>query len=136
MKGRLFTRIRFDRKLHLDFAGTQYESCQIKDLNLTGMFVIGNFSQEVGEVCFIRLDQAGDSSQLSLEATAKVVRHTDQGIAIEFVSMSFDSYMFLQVTLLYEAGDPIAIGEELPETCPFSILEIDQAANNNIHPPQ
>jgi hypothetical protein len=39
--------------------------------------------------------------------------------------MSFDSYMFLQVTLLYEAEEPLSIGFELPDNCPFEISDRD-----------
>ena len=47
----------------------------------------------------------------------------DEGIAIEFTSMTFDSYMFLQVALLSEVEDPLPLVIELPEECPFEIID-------------
>ena len=126
-KKRLFTRIQFDRQVHLEFVERNYENCQLKDLNLTGMFVFGTFTRQVDETCFLVLDQKGESSDLSLQASARVVRTTDDGIAIAFTSMTFESYMFLQATLLYEAGDPITIGLEFPENCPFEIIKEEES---------
>jgi len=123
---RNFTRIKFERQVNLDFQDESFDSCMIKDLNLTGMFVFGTFTQQVNTTCLIILDQKGESSDLTLSATAKVVRTTEEGIAIEFKSMTFESYMFLQATLLYEAGDPISIGLEFPENCPFEVIEEEQ----------
>lgn len=120
---RKFTRIHFDRQVNLDFFTDSYDSCQIKDLSLTGMYVLGSFQHHVGEHCLLNLIQTGSSSGLSLLASAKVIRKDDEGIAIEFSSMSSDSYMFLQVILLYEAEDPLFVGVELPENCPFEILD-------------
>jgi hypothetical protein len=39
------------------------------------------------------------------------------------MAMSLDSYMFLQVLLLYNAGEPFAIGPEFPEDYPFAIIQ-------------
>lgn len=122
-KKRMFGRISFRRHVELDFSSEKYRDCQIENLSLTGMFVIGTFKKNVGEYCLVKLFQTGVSSDIRLLALAHVVRTEDEGIAIEFASMSFDSYMFLQVTLLYEAEEPLAIGLELPEECPFEISE-------------
>ena len=124
-KKRKFSRIHFDRHVKLDFSDGSFDACRINDLSLTGMFVIGFFKQNVGENCIVNLFQKGISSNLSLQASAKVARRNDEGIAIEFTSMSFDSYMFLQVTLLYEAEEPLSIGLELPDNCPFEISDRD-----------
>jgi len=120
---RQFTRIHFTRKVRLQFDGTDYEFCQIKDLSLTGMFVFGSFKQKVGDTFIVNLCQTGASTKLAMNATAKVVWINDYGLAIQFKSMAFDSYMFLQTTLLYEAENPLFIGLELPEKRPFEIIE-------------
>jgi len=122
--GRQFTRINFTRKVRLEFNSTDYDFCQIKDLSLTGMFVFGSFEQKVGDTCIVNLCQTGPSTKLALHATATVVWTNDYGLAIQFKSMAYDSYMFLQTTLLYEAEDPIFIGLELPTDCPFEIIDI------------
>ena len=96
---RRFARIIFQRHVSLDFLYDKYEDCQIKDLSLTGMFLLGSYHQQVGEHCVVKLFQKGEASDLALKADAKVVRLTEEGVAVDFISMTFDSYMFLQVTL-------------------------------------
>ena len=120
---RKFSRINFERSVNLDFFTHEYNGCQIKDLSLTGMYITGTFPQQIGELCDVILVQQGISSHLELKASARVVRVDNEGIAIEFTSMTLESNMFLQVTLLYEAHDPLAIGLEFPEDFPFEIID-------------
>lgn len=120
---RQFTRIHFTRKVRLNFYGTDYDPSRLKDLSLTGMFVLGHFNQKVGDECSVNLTQLGKTSLMFMSAKAKVAWVNDKGIAIQFVSMTYDSYMFLQTTLLYEADDPLFIGLELPDDCPFEIID-------------
>ena len=120
---RSFSRIEFHRHVTLEFASTNYENCEIKDLSLTGMFVLGSFSQHGGEKCVVHYCQKGKATDVCLQAMAEVVRVTEEGLAIEFTEMTFDSYMYLEVVLLYEARQPLVIGLELPDDSPFSIIE-------------
>lgn len=129
-KRRRFARIIFHRHGELEFPDSKYTDCQIKDLSLTGMYVFGSFQQQVGEHCLVKLYQKGQASELALLADAKVVRTGDKGLAIDFTSMSFDSYMFLQVTLLYEADEPLYIGLELPDDCPFQITDQESTSSS------
>lgn len=122
-EGRQYSRVNFHRKVNIDFHGSNYNEAQIRDLSLTGMFIFGVFQQKVGDYCLLNLVQTGATSDLSIHASAKVVRKDDEGIAIVFCAMSFDSYMFLQMSLLYEAEEPLVIGLELPEHCPFEIVD-------------
>lgn len=129
---RRFIRVDIVQQARLDFEDTSYDPCQIKDLSLTGMFVSGSFNQQPGDICTIRYSQTGSSSHFYFKATAKIVRAADDGIAIDFKSMPLDSYMLLQTTLLYEALDPLEIGLELPEDCPFEItIDISREPEND-----
>jgi PilZ domain len=122
-KNRKFTRIHFDRQVRLIFTSDSYDCCRIKDLSMSGMFVYGAFQEQIGEQCHINLIQRGSSTTLTFQASGKVARKNDKGVAIEFVTMSFDSYMFLQTTLIYEVEDPLSIGHEFPENSPFQITD-------------
>ena len=132
---RQFTRIRFSRKVTLYFQANSYGPCRIKDLSLGGMFVFGDFKEEDGALCRVFFKQTGTDSVLTLKATAQVIRAGKEGVAIEFISMAFDSYMFLQTSLLYEAEDPLSIGLELPEDCPFELTEDTVAIPDNNETP-
>lgn len=129
---RKFTRIEMVQQARLDFEGISYDPCRIKDISLTGMFVYCAIDQSAGAECTVRYSQTCLNSHFYFKAKAQVVRKTDEGVAIEFTSMPMDSYMLLQTTLLYEAIDPLEIGLELPESCPFEItIDISREPNQN-----
>ena len=86
---RNFARVHFDHQVNVDFMYGSYDHYQTKNLSLTGMFVIGDFQHHVGEDCLVNLVQTGKSTDISLQALAKVVRKDDEGIAVEFTSMPF-----------------------------------------------
>ncbi len=120
---RKYDRIYLDCPVKIEFHSKRYDHCQIKNLSLTGMFVKGTFRQKVDEYCLVTFFQRGITSKSIFLALANVVRATFEGVAIEFTSMSFESYMILQTTLPYAADEPINIGLELPEQYPFEISE-------------
>lgn len=120
---RRFSRIEFSQQANIKFQGKNYENCMIKDLSLTGMFVFGTFVQKTGDKCLIKYSQTSSTSHFYFKAAAKVVRINDEGIGIVFTSMPPNSYMLLETTLLYESSDPLSIGLQLPDNCPFEIIE-------------
>ena len=122
-KKRKFDRIRFDRHVKLDFDSKGYDNCRIKNISLTGMFVSGAFQQKVDEHCLVTFFQKGTSSDLRFTAVSNVVWISDKGVALNFTTMSNDSYMFLRLTLINEAKEPSLMLLELPEECPFEIDE-------------
>jgi hypothetical protein len=113
---RKFTRIHFDRQVKLDFIDESYYS-RVENLSLTGMFIIGNFQKHQGKYCIIDLYKTGTSLMsldLSLRASAEVVRKNEKGIAIRFISMPFDSCMFLKSTLPKPPEYPFIISDNVP----------------------
>ena len=121
---RMFTRIQFSRHVSIHFQKSSYGPCSIRDLSLSGMFVSGKFKEKVGAICHLIFMQTGASSEMTLRASAKVVRADKNGIALEFTAMAHDSYMFLQTSLLYQADDPLPMGLEFPEETPYKLTEI------------
>ena len=87
------------------------------------MFVFGTFSQQEGNKCLIKYSQTSSTSHFYFKAAARVVRKNEEGIGIIFTSMPPNSYMLLETTLLYESKDPLSIGLQLPDNCPFEIIE-------------
>ena len=120
----MFTRIEFTRNVSIHFQKNSYGPCSLRNLSLGGMFVVGNFKEEVDAICHLVFMQTGASSELTLRASAKVIRVDSDGVAIEFTSMSNDSYMFLQTSLLYQAEDPFSLSLEFPEETPYKLTEI------------
>ena len=121
---RVYKRIHFERQVQIDFFTEMYNQCQIKNISLGGMFVVGTFTHNVDDQCYVRLIQKGKNVYLTLEALAKVVRQEDEGIALHFTSMSFESLLSLEMILLYQAREGSADNElKLPENLPFEINE-------------
>ena len=130
---RRFSRIDIAQQASIKFPGMIYEDCTIRDLSLTGMFVVGVFTQKSGDKCIIKFSQTSATSHFYFKAAAKMVRRTNEGIGIEFTSMPMYSYMLLETTLLYESKDPVSIGLQLPENCPFEIIdELSENPEENI----
>lgn len=117
-------RIHFERRVQIDFFTEVYNQCRIKNISLSGMFVTGKFTHDIEDRCYVNLVQKSENVYLTLEALAKVVRKEDDGIALNFTSMSFASLLSLEIILLYQARDKSAGTEiKLPKELPFEINE-------------
>ena len=112
---RKFTRIRLDQQVKLDFIDDSYYS-KVQNLSMAGMFIVGDFQEHEGKYCLVDLYQTEISTDLSLRASARVVRKDAKGLAIEFVSMPSDSYKFLQSRLPRSEDYPFKITDDSPET--------------------
>jgi hypothetical protein len=121
--------VNFRRDVHLCFNGKKYTHNTVNDLSLGGMYVKGAFDQQKGDICTVELSNPDDNLGIELRARCTVVRVTDEGIALEFVSMGHDSFLFLQTILLYEADDPMLLGTEFVKEIAFE-LEPDEDEND------
>ncbi|XOF33046.1 MAG: PilZ domain-containing protein [Candidatus Electrothrix sp. YB6] len=119
---RQFTRVEFKRDVHLDFNERQYIEHTVNNLSLGGMYVQGDFDQQAGDICTVELsDPAADTGIVELRARASVVWADEEGIALRFLSMGHDSFLFLQTALLYEAEDPVELGAEFVRNISFDL---------------
>ncbi len=118
-----FHRVNFDGMVSLKFNDDSYDCCQVKDLSLTGMFVKGNFQQQVGD-CLINLFHKEKCGNNSLQASGEIVWSNDEGVALKFTTMSFENYILLQTTLINKAEQPATILRELPKDSPFEISSV------------
>lgn len=117
-------RIHFERHVQIDFFTEVYNQCHVKNISLSGMFVTGNFADILDEQCYVNLVQKGDDVYLKLEVLAKVVRQDTDGIGLQFISMSYESLMSLEMILLFQEKEKSEDAEyELPEELPFEINE-------------
>jgi len=121
---RRYVRIHFERQVQLEFSTEVYDKCQVKNISLAGMSIIGEFPHNLDDKCYVNFAQTSKKTYLTLEALAKVVRQYDEGIALKFISMSFESLLSLEMILLYQTGEiPSDIEMKLPEDLPFEIRE-------------
>ena len=125
---RRYFRIHFKRQVQISFSTQAYDKCQVKNISLGGMFVEGTFPDKTEEECHINLVQKTKNAYLAFKALAKVVRKEDEGIALEFVSMSFKSLLSLEMILLFEPSDTTSESDiELPKDLPFEVYEDDSS---------
>ncbi|MCI5166989.1 MAG: PilZ domain-containing protein [Candidatus Electrothrix sp. GM3_4] len=122
---RQYTRVNFQRDVHLDFEGKKYIHHTVNNLSLGGIYVKGTFEQEKGDICSVELSDPDNGFGIELRARCAVVRVNNDGIALEFTSMGHESFLFLQTTLLYEAEDPMLLGTEFVQAISFE-LESDE----------
>ena len=122
-KQRAFPRVELYRHVNLEFVRGNYDHCQIKNLSLSGLFIEGDFEKCEGTCCHVDIFQSGKSTELNLQTSARIVRRNGDGIAVEFTSMTYDSYMLLQATLLLEAEDFFAFEKILSVNCPFEVTD-------------
>ena len=118
---RKFHRINLNGKVNLKFTDDRYDCYQIKNLSLTGMFVIGNFQQQQVEDCHIELFHKEKSANNCLRASGKVIWSNNEGVGLKFTGMTFRSYMLLLTTLINKAKQPAIILREFPKNAPFEI---------------
>jgi hypothetical protein len=121
---RRFTRINFEQNVRLDFGEKQYEQSIICNLSLGGLCVKGNFEQQMGDCCKIEMRQAGAvGPAVDFRAKGKVVWSNGENMAVEFTEMEYDSFLFLQTALLYQADDPLMVSSEFGREVSFQVVE-------------
>lgn len=117
-------RIHFKRQVQLDFSSEVYDNCQIKNISLGGMFITGKLPHKVNDQCYVTISQQSKTSSLTFKAQTKIVRKDDEGIALQFVSMSFEDMVSLELILLFEPREKSSdVEQALPTDLPFKICE-------------
>ncbi|RWX44241.1 hypothetical protein H206_02238 [Candidatus Electrothrix aarhusensis] len=109
--GRKFSRVNIQWAVRLDFGVVEYKQF-VKNASLGGIYVEGNFQQVIGDVCIISLKQSGLFAEEAIHAVGSIIRISEHGVAIEFISMKLDSFFFLQATLFCKAINPVLLGRE------------------------
>ena len=100
------TRVKFHTSVDLKFADTTYEQCEILDLSVKGVFVLGITDRRQDQECEVTLQLSGASSELKLEMKAKVVRVTEDGIGLYFHEVDLDSFSHLKYIVYYNSENP------------------------------
>ncbi len=107
------TRVVFTTEVELASGDLTVKSTRSRDVSMTGIFIYTDQHLEPGAACQITIRLLGASSDLRLTAEGRVVRVTDDGLAVEFTSLDLDSYVHLRNLIVYNAEDPDGILEEV-----------------------
>ncbi|RWX44988.1 hypothetical protein VU01_10342 [Candidatus Electrothrix marina] len=111
INNRRFSRVGILWAVHLEFYANKYKNF-VNNVSLSGLFVEGEFDQIIGDLCIINLKQSALYNKNIIRAVGSVSRVTEDGIALEFLSMRLDSFSFLQTTMLCKAVHPAEVSRE------------------------
>ncbi|MHB8810528.1 MAG: PilZ domain-containing protein [Desulfobulbaceae bacterium] len=119
---RRFTRINIARTARLDFQDANKFTCRIKNLSLGGLYLFSRAPRDRDSQCRVVFHQSAPGADMAILANARVVRQDKNGMAMEFISMTYDSYMLLKMILLNATEDPVAVSLEYANHRPFKVL--------------
>jgi len=113
-KRRRYSRVKIDCSAWLTVNNVREKVERVCDLSMGGVCILCQSTLEPGDMCDFELQD----SNIAYHCTARVVWRTDDRLALEFVGMATDSYLFLQTMVLYHANDPLDVVEEFQEDFP------------------
>jgi hypothetical protein len=122
-------RIFISRMVGVTFKNSESKICPIRNISLSGIFIVGQFSNKVGSTCTITLHKDWANRQFVLDLCGSVTRVEKNGIAVSFTEMDLNTFYLLQTLLLYESNNPAAMGEEFTKDCSFAIHDFRVRGN-------
>jgi hypothetical protein len=117
---RRYSRVAVNREGWLTAQDEKQHFEQITNLSMGGVCLRGKSSFRPGDLCTLKLHEDGRHTTRIIEFCAEVIRASDDTVALKFVQMDVDSYMFLQTIILYNADDPLGIVTEFQDDFPQS----------------
>ncbi len=107
------TRVPFVTHVDIETVGARLLELETRDLSHKGVFVKGSLPLKPGQGCTVTIHLPGDierTPQLVLEG--RVVRVTEEGAAIDFLSMDPDTFLHLRNIVLFNTTDPDKVQRE------------------------
>jgi hypothetical protein len=107
------TRVSFTTSVSLSNADVDLPGLATKDLSLKGLYVVTDKLLPIDTFVDVTLDLSGTTSRVSLYMKGKVARVDSHGMGIDFTEIDMDSFHHLRNIVLYNAGDPADVDNEL-----------------------
>jgi hypothetical protein len=111
MEKRRYTRVAFQAMASVQGGQTSF-SGMVDNLSMKGMFVLTNEIVKCDIPLEISIVLSGTSSVLSIRAKGVALRQTDTGVAIKFLEMDVDSFVYLRNVVAMNSDDADACDEE------------------------
>ena len=115
---RHYSRVAFNRSAWLTTHSERHRFDQLRNLSMGGVCIQGQSLLQTGDMCDFELHDDGRHSCRIVKFCARVLRTGADSLALEFVDMDVDSYMFLQTMILYNADDPLGVVTEFQDNFP------------------
>lgn len=112
MGTRKFSRVSFRVDATIKTAGRQFHG-DVKDLSMSGMFMLTNERLQLGDPVDISIALTGTSPEISVNFNGEVSRIDETGIGFTFKMMDLDSYTHLKNIIAYNIDDAEKVLEEI-----------------------
>ena len=112
---RKHTRIPIDLRSELTFLDGSTFHGTTKNLSFGGAFVSCNAPMGIPErgECALKLILGAEEESASIEITARVIRLSENGVGVMFLSISLDGYNHLKNLMIFNSSDPETLIDEL-----------------------
>lgn len=115
---RRYSRVVFDRSCWLTDHDKRQHFDQVCNLSMGGACIQGPTSLRPGDICDFELHEDGPSFCRIVKFCARVIRTGSDKLALEFVNMDVENYIFLQTLVLYNTDDPLGVVTEFQDNFP------------------
>ena len=115
---RHYSRVAFNRSAWLTAHSKRQQFDQAHNLSMGGVCIQVQSLLQTGDMCDFELHDEGRHSCRVVKFCAHVIRTGADSLALEFVDMDVDSYMYLQTMVLYHADDPLRVVTEFQDNFP------------------
>jgi len=115
MSTRKFSRVRFNVEATIRVAGRQFHGA-VKNLSMTGMFLVTNEQLEEGERVDITIGLTGSLPEISVSFNGVVTRKGEDGVGFTFEKIDLDSYMHLKNIIAYNIDDAEKVMDEIGQS--------------------
>ncbi|MFO7734964.1 MAG: PilZ domain-containing protein [bacterium] len=112
MSGRQFSRIEYKMIATFMYNDKKYDG-RIHNLSMKGMLLETGLKIPQGEELSVKIRLSSLSTESTVDIkTARVVRSTEEGVALEFEKIELDSFILLRNIMIYNSGDSDKIDSE------------------------
>ena len=120
---RRHSRVAFNHSAWLTVQNKRHSFDQMADLSMGGACIKGVAPLKPGDICDLELHEEGRHSCRIAKYCSRVIRKGGNKLALEFVDMDADSYMYLQTMILYHAEDPFDVVDDFQDDFPLDSFE-------------
>jgi hypothetical protein len=99
------SRVQLKASVSISIDGKSITSAaDVRDISLDSIFIASPSVMPATSICDITITFTGTSSCLSISGKGRTIRRDDNGIAIRFVHLDMDSYLYLKNIVQYNQG--------------------------------
>lgn len=112
---REFSRIGIPMTATLSADGDKTVSCKVVNISLNGIQLCTEHKMSLGDCSQIEVQFGYPGNELSILAEGKIVRITDDGLAVSFESIGLESYEHLKNLIAFNADNIDQVKKEFSE---------------------